>query len=214
MTYSSELIILNSTKVGEKSLVLHCLSPCWGRRSFICSVSKNNQAYFMPLSIIDAELIENRHSDLWRLRSVSSLNPLFSLRSHSSKNSICMFMSEVLYRVLREGTMEPGLFEWCRSSILMLDTLEGNFSNFHLRFLLELASALGFSPDIEALAPFVGARYKDLGYLLGASVAEFMLYPLNGNTRSEIAEALLNYLAYHCEIQLEIRSLAVLKELF
>ncbi|MBQ2006150.1 MAG: recombination protein O N-terminal domain-containing protein, partial [Bacteroidales bacterium] len=63
MVVSSELIVLASTKVGEKSLVIHCLSRDWGRRSFIVSLTKQiNSAYFLPLNIIEAEVIENPKS--------------------------------------------------------------------------------------------------------------------------------------------------------
>ncbi|MBR4822846.1 MAG: recombination protein O N-terminal domain-containing protein, partial [Bacteroidales bacterium] len=35
-----ELVVLNSTKLGDSSLVLHCLSREYGRRSFIVAVRK------------------------------------------------------------------------------------------------------------------------------------------------------------------------------
>ena len=35
--------------------------------------------------------------------------------------------------------------------------MESDFSNYPIRFLLELAAALGFSPTFESVAPFVGS---------------------------------------------------------
>ena len=43
---------------------------------------------------------------------------------------------------------------------------------------------------------------------------EALLLPLTGKARSEIAGALLDYLSSHLEYRLNIRSLAVLGELF
>lgn len=215
MTYSSQLLILAVTKVGEKALVLHTLSAEWGRRSFIVSVGKGaGMALFLPLNILDAEVVENPRSDLWRVKNLRAVHHLSGIRSDVRKNSMTMFMSEVLYRTVRDGACEDGLYEWCCRSILTLDALESDFSNFHLRWLLEFAAALGFSPSLMDLAPFAGERLSDIRELLSRGFAESMLLPLKGVTRNEIAEILLQYIGYHAEVHLDVRSLGVLRELF
>ena len=51
MIRRTQLIILNTTKVGERSLVLHTLSDEWGRRSFLTTVRKGSgMALCQPLS--------------------------------------------------------------------------------------------------------------------------------------------------------------------
>lgn len=215
MTHSSELIILASTKIGEKAVVLHCLSPEWGRRSFICTVSRTApMSLFLPLNILDGEVHENAKSDLWRVNSLTAAHPLSGIRGNIFKNTMTLFMSEVLYRTIKDGANEDGLFEWCRKSILTLDALENDFANYHLRFLLELAGALGFRPDMEDLAPFAGDRFGEIRDLLSLGFAESMLLPLNGETRNEIAEILIKYLSYHTESAITVRSLPVLRELY
>ena len=215
MVHHTQLIILNTTKVGERSLVLHALSPDWGRRSFITSVPKGGgMALFQPLGILEAEVVENPKSDLWRVHGLSAKYPLVSLRTSASKNAITLFMSEVLYRTVREGGREEGLFEWCERSVLTLDALEGDYANYHLRFLLELAAALGFSPSWEDLAPFAGEHLASVRELLRADFGASLLVPLSGEVRNEIAELLLRYLSFHSESRIEARSLRVLRELF
>lgn len=215
MKHRSQLIILNTTKVGERSLVLHALSPDWGRRSFITSVPKGGRmALFQPLSILDAEVTENPRSDLWRVQALSARHPLTGIRTSASKNAMVLFMSEVLWRTLRDGAREDGLYEWCERSILTLDALEGDYANYHLRFLLEFAAALGFSPALEDLAPFADEHLEHLRVLLQSDFGSCMLLPLSGGERSEIAELLLRYLSYHTETRIEARSLRVLRELF
>ena len=215
MVVSSELIVLASTKVGEKSLVIHCMSRDWGRRSFIVSLTRQlNSAYFLPLNIIEAEVIENPKSDLWRVRNFRLKHALPGLRGNISKNTMSLFMSEVLYRTIKDGAHEDGLFEWTCNSILTLDALDQDFSNYHLRFLMELCTALGFDLSMEGLTPFAGEYYGVLGDLHRASFAEFMLYPLNGQKRNRLAEILLKYLSFHCESSINVRSLAVLREVF
>ena len=215
MDHHTRLIILNTTKIGERSLVLHALSPDWGRRSFIASVPKGgSMALFQPLSVLDAEVRENPRSELWRVHALSASHPLTGIRTSAAKNAMTLFMSEVLYRTVRDGAREEGLFEWCERSILTLDALEGDYANYHLRFLLEFAAALGFSPSLENLMPFAGERLRELKALLQSDFGACMLIPLNGETRSEIAEILLRYLGYHTETRIEARSLRVLRELF
>ncbi len=215
MNISDRLIVLNSTKVGDSSLVLHCLCARLGRHSFIVGVRKGgSKALYLPFSILDAEIVENSKSDLWRLHSASAVYPLNGIRSSFDKNAVTLFMSEVLFRTLREGAAEEGLFDWCERSILTLDALEGNFANYHLRFLFELASAMGFSPDAESIVPFAEGNLREISDLLSAGFEEFLLYSLNGAKRSAIADSLLRYLSAHLEIPLNIRSLAVLGELY
>jgi len=130
------------------------------------------------------------------------------------KNSMTMFMSEVLYRVVKDGASEPGLYEWCEKSILMLDAIRTDFSNFHIRFLLELAVVLGFSPESKDLRPFVGNHYPTVERFMQIPFAESMLIPLNGAVRNEIAEEILRYIEFHTESAVNINSLKVLRELF
>ena len=128
MKQAIEFIILGTTKVGEKSLVLHTLSSEYGRRSFIVSVSKSSSmALFLPLNILSGEVSDNHLSDLWRVSGLRAEYPLNGIRGSVLKNSVCLFMSEVLYRVLRDGEYSEELYDWAHRSILTLDGL-GEFS--------------------------------------------------------------------------------------
>ena len=215
MVHSTPLIVLSSTKVGEGSLVLHTLSPGWGRRSFITGVGKGGgTAMFLPLSLLDAEIVENPKSELWRLRSPGVSEPLLGIRTDIRKNTMTLFMSEVLMRTVRDGAREEGLYEWCRQSILTLDALRTDFSNFHLRFLLEFAGALGFAPTLEDLAPFAGEHLAVVRQLLQSGPAESLIIPMNGAQRNAVASLLLDYIGFHTETRLNVRSLQVLRELY
>lgn len=214
MRLSTRLIVLKITRTGEKSLVVHAISPELGRRSYIVTAGRG-MAMWQPLSVLDAEIVENPKSSLWRLHSVSPVHRLSGLRSSVVKNAAALFISEVLWRTIREGVLEDGLWEWVEESILKLDAIEADACpNFHLRWLLELCGALGFSPTREDLMPFAGERLEEIGELLTLDYAQSLLLPLNGSTRSEIAEILLQYLGYHCETAINVRSLSVLHELF
>ena len=215
MTTVTELIVLHTTKFGENSLVIHTLSRDYGRRSFLVrGAGKRLMSLFLPLNILEADVQESTKSTLFTARNLTARHPLLGIRSNVFKNSMTMFMSEVLYRVIKEGAAEQGLYEWCERNILLLDAVQNDFSNFHLRFLLELTVALGFSPESRDLQPFVGDHYPAVERFMQTSFAESMLIPLNGSVRNEIAEEILRYIEFHTESSVNINSLKVLRDLY
>ncbi|MBO4230493.1 MAG: DNA repair protein RecO C-terminal domain-containing protein [Bacteroidales bacterium] len=215
MKSKSELIILNHTKFGENSIVLHTLSSEYGRRGFLVKVSpRTAMALFLPLNILEAEVTENPKSSLWFARNFVSVNPLNGIRSNIHKNTMTLFMSEVLYRVVKDQTNEDGLADWLKGQILTLDALQSDFANFHLLFLLNLCAALGFDPDLAGLAPFADKKLIHIEALLKTPFAEALLLPLSGADRNAIAESILKYIEYHTESAVNVRSLAVLREIY
>ena len=101
-----------------------------------------------------------------------------------------------------------------RKNILLLDAIESDFSNFHIRFLLELTVVLGFSPQAKDIEHFVGERFPIVEQFMTMPFAESMLIPITGAIRNEIAEGVLRYIGFHTESSLNINSLKVLRELF
>lgn len=215
MTYDDRIIVLNTTRVKENSIVLHTISRTYGRRSFLVRVGKNaGMSYFLPLNLLEVSVTENPKSDLWYARVVSAEAPLNSIRDNIYKNTISLFMAEVLFRIVKQGNAEDGLYDWCRRQVLTLDALETDFSNFHIRFLLELAVALGFRPQVNDILPFTGEYQSVIESFMTSSLAESMLIPLSGQVRNDLASSLIRYLEFHTESTINIRSLAVLRELF
>ena len=215
MTTGTELIVLHTTKFGENSIVVHTLSRDYGRRSFLVrGAGKKVMSLLLPLNILEAEITESTKSTLYTARNLTSRHPLLGIRNNIYKNTMTMFLSEVIYRTIKEGAQEHDLFEWCRGQILLLSAMESDFSNFHIRFLLELSVALGFSPETSDLMPFVEENYTTVSQFMTASFAESMLIPLSGQVRNKICEDVLRYIEYHSESTLTINSLKVLRELF
>lgn len=209
------LIVLSHTKFGEDSVVLHTLCREYGRKGFLVKVGqKTRPALFQPLNILEAEVTVNPRSDLWWAGSLKARTPLNSIRSDIRKNTMTLFMGEVLFKVVKEGMSEDGLFDWCERTILTLDALKTDYPNYHLRFLLELSMTLGFSPSIEDLAPFAGSHARELEVFLSSPFEQAMLLPLTGEARNEMAGVILRYLEYHTESSINVRSLKVLREIY
>lgn len=210
-----ELIVLGTTKVGENGLVVHTLSREWGRRGFLVrSAKKTGTALFLPLNILEADVVENPKSELWSLKSILLKDALPGIRENLQKNTMTLFLSEVLFRTVRDGVNEDGLYDWCVGSILTLNALEADYANFPVRFLLELSGALGFRPSFDDIAPFAGEYLPQMKALVSGSFSESMLLPLSGATRNALCEELLQYLSYHTDSRIQVKSLAVLRELY
>lgn len=195
--------------------MVHTLSKEYGRRGFMVRPGKKaGMALFLPLNILEADVVENPKSQLWSLRGIALKDGLAGIRGNVHKNTMSLFLSEVLFRTLHDGENEDGLFEWCVGQILALNAIEDDFANFHIRFLLELAGALGFRPTFDDIAPFAQEHLKELKPFLSADFSESMLLPLSGASRNDLCESLLQYLSYHTESAIQVKSLAVLRELY
>ena len=215
MIENIEAIVLGYTKFGENSVVVHTLSEEYGRRGFLVRIGKKaGMVLLLPMNILEMDIVPNPKSTLWSARNLTARDPLNGIRGNLYKNTMSLFLSEVLLRTVRDGQAEDGLYPWCTRSILTLDTLEADFSNFHIRFLLELAGALGFRPSLEDIAPFAEKHLAQLKPFLTSTFTESMLIPLRGEDRNALCEDLLRYLEYHTESSIRVHSLAVLREVF
>ena len=210
-----EFIVLATTKVGEGSLVVHTLSGEYGRRGFIVRPGKKvSAALLLPLNILEAEVVENPKSELWTLRNFHARDSLDGIRCNLHKNTMTLFLSEVLLRTIKEGAIEDGLYQWCIGSILTLDALEKDFANYHIRFLLEFAGALGFRPTFADIAPFTAEYAPQMQQMLQSEFSQSMVLPLTGPIRNSLCESILKYLEYHTDQPIRVKSLSVLRELY
>ena len=215
-----EFILLHSTKYGERSLVLHTLSREYGRCAFFLRSVAGGKAgngrianLISPLNILEATISNSRGGMPTVSNPVTSL-PLPGLRNNPYKSSISIYLAELLFRAVKEGANEPGLYGWCEQKILLLNALQDNFSNFHLMFTLELSAALGFRPEYRDIENFIEADYRHIAReLLRMPLSEALILPMNGIVRSSLLESFIRYIELHLEYPLNLRSIAVLKEL-
>lgn len=212
---STEFILLHTTRYGDSSIILHTLSKEYGRKGFfVKNISRRCvSSVFFPLAILEADIDDHVRSRMPNVRNVSLRYALNGIRNNLKKGAISVFVSEVLFRVVKEGMQDSALYDMCERNILLLDAMESDFSNFHLYFLMEFIIALGFSPAPEDLEPFMGEHLSLMSDFISLPFSEAMLVPMSGVIRSELAERLLKYIEFHIESPVNVNSLKVLKEL-
>lgn len=215
MKENAELIVLNLTKFRDNSFILHALERTSGRCSlFVRGGKQVRPSLFLPLNVIEAGLSGNPKSEMKTAAGFSCLRSLNGIRNNLYKNSMTLFLSEVLFKALKEGDTADGLYDWCLGQILLLDSLKEQFSNFPITFLLGLAARLGFRPTWEKMAPFAGGEGEAMQRFIEASFEEALMLKLNGEVRNRLCEAVLRYMEYYSETPLRINSLAVLREVY
>ena len=149
MLKKSSIIVLHTIKHGETGLVVQCYSNTNGKQAlYLRGGTKANikSAKFHRLNILDIITYSNSVSSMPQIREFTQASALNSIRTNIYKNTIAIFISEIIVRTIRESEANPQLFTFVKTAIEILEQMERGIANFHLYFLVQLAGMLGFKP--------------------------------------------------------------------
>lgn len=233
-------LTLHYIKYSDSSVIACVYTEFAGRKSFIINnVRGKNSAtsigLFQPLTILEMDIYYREKKELQRIKEARIITPLQNIPFDIRKNTIALFLAEVLYKTLREEIGNEPLFGFLLNSIQLLDCNTRGTANFHLLFLLELSKYLGFYPlqnysdenpifdmlngKFVSLLP-VHPYYLDKTYslmlndLMKLSFTTIYSMELNHTQRFELLSKILEYYYLHLEGIGKIKSLEVLKEIF
>ncbi len=147
-------IILQCIRYSETANILSVYTKDNGRESFIVYRSKTKRSglknvFMQPFSVVEMEVKRKNNAELHH---ITELRPAFSqsgILFSPIKTILSLFLSEMLYRVLRSTDRDPDLFSFLENSIQVLDLIESGIANFHLVFLIQLTRYLGYYPHID-----------------------------------------------------------------
>ena len=241
MLHKTRGIVLHYFPYNDKYKIAHIYTEAFGKASFMAAVrrgksSQVGKALFMPLSIHEMEVESFNNRDLWRIREAKLCAPLHRLSTAPVKSVIALFLSEFIFRVLKEAEPDPRLFEFLSRSISLLEETSEGVANFHLAFLIRLSPCLGLSPQAGTyragslfnmldgaftLAPPT-VRAHDLSQedsrfldsLLRMSYENMALYSFTRRERVLILNKILDYYRLHLPYLPELKSLPILQALF
>lgn len=108
-----------------------------GKRSSV------SQALFMPLSVLDLEVEHQNKRDIQRIKEVHLAFSASSFQLDPVKNVLALFLSEVLFRVVKDTQPDERMYAFLTDSVRILDSVEQGLANFHVAFLLNLLHYLG-----------------------------------------------------------------------
>ena len=238
MLTKTEAIVLHALKYGEKQMIVDMFTREHGRLSFIVPLPRSERAkikkqYLQPLTLLQVEADVRPLAQLQKLREATLLVPLPALLAEPKKLSVALFVAEFLYHALKGEQQNTPLFDYVRQSMEWLDGCQGTVANFHLVFLMRLSRFLGFYPNLEDEGDYFdlrGAVFTDqpplhrdfllpqesthIRLLMRMDYPTMHLFRLTRFERNRILEILLLYYRLHLPAFPELRSVAVLKELY
>ena len=206
MYTTTDAIVLSLQPHSDKAHVLHAYTRTGGRINYMVYGlgRKNPRGLYSPLSLlrITADHTPAKPPVLKEATSLP-LHPfvpgqqseLYSDSATIYKQTIALFISEVLYNVLRHPMADEPMFDFLIDSINELNAIPEP-QNFHLSFLVHFAAKLGFEiPDDHALSVI-------------------HLTPYTRAERQQALRSLCSYFEEHVETWQPPKSLDILMEVF
>ena len=238
MLIKTEAIVLHALKYGEGRIIVDMYTRTDGRLSFIVSAPRSERSrmkkqYLQPLTLLSLECDVRPLQQLHKVRDAVLLTPLPHLLADAKKLAISLFVSEFLYHALKGEQQNTPLFDYVKDSLEWLDSARTAYVNFHLVFLMRLSRFLGFWPNLDTEGEYfdlrgatfcqapplhhdflMPAEATHISQLMRMDFATMHLFQLNRAQRNRILELLLHYYRLHQPDFPELRSIAVLKELY
>jgi DNA repair protein RecO (recombination protein O) len=150
LIYSTKGIVLRTIKYGETSVIASVFTEIFGIQSYLANgvrtSGKTSKAhFFQPASILEMQVYHNELKNLQRIKELK-WNVLYkNIFSDVIKNSVALFMVELLQKCLKQPETNENLFHFCEDAFLQLDVSEKEITaNFPIYFSLQLAPFLGF----------------------------------------------------------------------
>jgi DNA repair protein RecO (recombination protein O) len=231
-------IFLHGIKYSETSLIATIYTESFGRQSLMINGihSKNSLAkasVFQPLYLLDLEIYHHPGKEIQRLKNARITTPFTTIPFDIRKSSQVIFLSEVLYKCLREEEANAELFNFIFHSLSFLDLTDSGISNFHIWFLFRLTMFLGIFPNrnnagISMFFDLQKAQFVSheplhnqftnkqetllFSRLFDVDFASLEKLSYTQNERKLVLEKLLEFYKIHFDNLGEIKSLSVLKE--
>ena len=236
MIVQTKAIVLRIIKFQDTSLIVKCYTE-HGLKSYLLKgvlgsrKGKLKTAYFQPLNLL--EIVAN-HNDKGTLNSIREVRLSYAYSSISNsivKQSLLLFLAEVLNFSLEEEEVNKDLFNFLYISFQHLDT-QKDIANFHLVFLLKLTKYLGFYPQtkhldypyfnlqeglFETRNSLTSIQDKKIGVfkaLLGINFDDMHTLKLDKIQRQQLLAILINYFELHLSGFKKLKSLSILQTVF
>lgn len=233
-------VVLYTAAYNDKLSVVHVYTEAFGRMAYAVSLSSSRKSarlrtFFSPFSVLEMVVEHKPGRELQRIREVQPFLMFQHLPYDEVKRSVALFLSEFLARTIREPEANVPFFDFLVHSIQILDYLGEGKANFHLCFLIQFSSFLGFYPNIEdyregayfdMMNGVFSASLPEHGYVLCPEEAKYFallmrmnyqnlhLFKLSRMERWRILERVVTYFRLHHSGLGALNSLEVLRSLF
>ncbi len=151
MLHSTKGIVLRTIKYGDTSVVVTVYTELFGVQSYLVNgvrterKSAGKANIYQPTTLLDLVVYHTPNKNLQRIKE-ARVNYIYqNLQSHIVKNTIAIYLSELIHKTISEPETNAELFEFFEQSFLFIDAHdEIQLANFPILFTLSLADKLGF----------------------------------------------------------------------
>lgn len=233
-------IVLHSLKYSDSATIVSIYTRQFGRVSYMVYGANKKKsacrpALLQPLSVLELEVAHQPGREMQRVKEMRAVHSFEEIPFQPVKNALALFLSELLFRVLRQTEPDEELYDFLEFSVLSLDACSNGLADFHLVFLLKLTRYLGCEPNAEQetrgyfdmlngvfclqrplhahyLLPDVAADLHQLLCVDYGCLAELPRF--SRKRRNELLENVLEYYRLHVPDFNGVHSLEVLQSLF
>jgi DNA repair protein RecO (recombination protein O) len=239
LIHSTKGIVLRTIKYGETSVIAWIFTELFGIQSYMVNgvrtSGKTSKAhFFQPASILEMQVYHNDLKNLQRIKDLRWAHLYKNIFSDITKNSVALFMVELLQKNLKQPETNETLFHFCEDAFLFLDIADAAITaNFPIYFAIHLAQILGirlldnYSEENNILNLAEGSFSNEksatdqLSVEISFYISQFLktIQPedlreikMNRNTRMSILKSLESYYSWHVPEFGTMKTLNVLSE--
>jgi len=241
MIHATKGIVLRTIKYGETSVIASIFTELFGIQSYIVNgvrtQTKTSKAhFFQPSSILEMEVYHNELKNLQRIKELKWSYLYRNILSDVIKNSVALYMVELLQKCLKQPEANADLFHFCEDAFMQLDIAEMEVTgNFPIYFATQLAHFFGLriqdnysternyfniNEGIFTNKPLANDNYlePDISYHFSQLLkvlhpSELKEIKLNKSIRAIILSVLENYYNFHIADFGVMKTLPVLRVL-
>ena len=235
---SSKAILLHSLRYSDNSVIAKVYTESHGMLPFMVHVGKGKKSaskavLLQPLTLLEISFNPESKGGIKRPSSLERAEMTSSITIDTIKTTLALFMAEMVLKSIQEEEKNSSLFNFIWRAVTFLDLDNQSLNNFHLKFLIELSSHLGFYPDIEsftsgALFNLIEGRYHPraeldqhhldskiselLHALVRISFSDHHSIMMTTQQRRTLLSSLIDYYRLHLDGMREIKSHQILHE--
>ena len=229
-------IVLRAIRYGDNSLIVKLLTERHGLKSFMIKGAFNKNAkiraaLFQPLTLLEVVSMISR-GEIGYLKEACLEYAYQDIPININKNTIVIFLCELLSKTIQESDTDIELFGFIHHAMTHLDEMSDNYSDFPLRFSIELCRLLGFAPntasfrqdyifdleegrfrhDSTGCTYFINSQLSGLFYQLCCkSLFDDMCMNIQNNERRQLLDCVISYYKLHVSGFNEMKSTDILK---
>ncbi len=241
MIFSTKGIVLRAIKYGETSLIVSVFTELFGMQSYLVQGARTSGKtakahFFQPSALLEMQVYHNELKNLQRVKDVKWSVVYKNVLSEVMKNTVALFMVELLHKCLKQPEANTDLFHFCEDAFIELDAANEQISaNFPIYFSLQLAGFFGirlqdnysearnvFNLEEGRFSGMESATLTHLSPEISYLISQFLkaVHPkdlteikLNRITRRSILKSMESYYAWHVPEFGTMKTLPVLFEI-